>query len=67
MPDVGSNMIIIKNRLDTTTRAQVIRCLIEGNSIRSTVRMTGKAPGTGARLGPRMRQANSMASSAENL
>jgi IS1 family transposase len=29
------------NRLDSKTRAQVINCLIEGCSIRSTVRMTG--------------------------
>jgi hypothetical protein len=29
------------NRLDTKTRAQVIRCLVEGMSIRSTERITG--------------------------
>jgi IS1 family transposase len=29
------------NRLDTKTRTQVIRCLVEGNSIRSTERITG--------------------------
>ncbi len=29
------------NRLDTKTRAQVIRCIVEGNSIRSTERITG--------------------------
>lgn len=34
------------NRLDTATRAQVIRCLAEGNSIRSTVRITGVAKNT---------------------
>lgn len=29
------------NRLDNKTRSQVIRCLVEGNSIRSTERLTG--------------------------
>ncbi len=31
----------LMNRLDTKTRTQVIRCLVEGNSIRSTERITG--------------------------
>lgn len=39
-------MIIPMNRLDSTTRAQIINCLIEGCSIRSTVRMTGAAKKT---------------------
>ena len=34
------------NRLDASRRAQVIRCLVEGNSIRATVRMTGAAKNT---------------------
>lgn len=34
------------NRLTTKERAQIIRCLIEGNSIRSTSRMTGAARNT---------------------
>lgn len=34
------------NRMDTTRRAQVIRCLVEGNSINSTSRMTGVAKNT---------------------
>jgi IS1 family transposase len=34
------------NRLDSTTRAQIINCLIEGCSIRATVRMTGAAKKT---------------------
>jgi IS1 family transposase len=34
------------NRLSTAERAQVIRCLVEGNSIRSTSRMTGIARNT---------------------
>jgi IS1 family transposase len=38
------------NRLDSTRRAQVVRCLVEGNSIRSTVRMTGVAKNTVAKL-----------------
>jgi transposase-like protein len=38
------------NRLDRKTRAQVISCLIEGCSIRSTVRMTGVAKKTVMRL-----------------
>jgi IS1 family transposase len=38
------------NRLDSTTRAQVIGCLIEGCSIRSTVRMTGVAKKTVMRV-----------------
>jgi hypothetical protein len=38
------------NRLDSTTRAQVIHSLIEGCSIRATVRMTGVAKKTVLRL-----------------
>src|SRR5260370_14210273 len=38
------------NRLDCSTRAQVINCLIEGCSIRATVRMTGVAKKTVMRL-----------------
>jgi IS1 family transposase len=38
------------NRLDPARRAQVVRCLVEGNSIRSTVRMTGVAKNTVAKL-----------------
>jgi len=38
------------NRLDTTRRTQVIRCLIEGCSINSTVRMTGIAKNTVLKL-----------------
>lgn len=34
------------NKLDTRERAQIIRALVEGNSIRSTVRMTGFAKNT---------------------
>jgi IS1 family transposase len=38
------------NRMDTARRAQVIRCLVEGNSINSTVRMTGVAKNTVLKL-----------------
>jgi IS1 family transposase len=34
------------NRLNLSERAQIIRCLVEGNSIRSTARMTGAARNT---------------------
>ena len=40
----------IMNRLSSEQRTQVISCLIEGNSIRSTVRMTGIAKKTVMRL-----------------
>lgn len=38
------------NCLDAKTRAQVIRCLVEGCSIRATVRMTGVAKNTVVKL-----------------
>ena len=38
------------NRLDSARRTAVVRCLIEGCSIRSTVRMTGVAKNTVAKL-----------------
>src|SRR5947209_19690028 len=38
------------NRLSSEQRAAVISCLIEGNSIRSTVRITGVAKKTVMRL-----------------
>ena len=38
------------NCLDTKTRSQVISCLIEGCSVRATVRMTGVAKGTVSKL-----------------
>src|SRR4030081_3310586 len=43
-------MIASMNRMDSPRRAQVIRCLIEGNSINSTVRMTGVAKNTVLKL-----------------
>src|ERR1700704_4470013 len=38
------------NRLSTEKRAQIIGCLVEGNSIRATVRMTGAAKNTITKL-----------------
>lgn len=38
------------NKLSTERRAGVIAALVEGNSIRSTVRMTGAAKNTVAKL-----------------
>src|SRR5438094_731575 len=38
------------NRIDTQARVQVIRCLAEGNSIRSAVRITGIAKNTVVKL-----------------
>jgi len=38
------------NRLSTERRAQIIGCLVEGNSIRATVRITGAAKNTITRL-----------------
>ncbi len=38
------------NRLGASQRAAVIKCLVEGNSIRSTVRITGVAKNTVVKL-----------------
>ena len=38
--------MVSMNRLDSETRAQLIRCLVEGNSIRATVRITGVSKNT---------------------
>jgi hypothetical protein len=38
------------NRLSTEKRVQIARCLIEGNSIRATVRITGAAKNTVTKL-----------------
>ena len=42
--------MVSMNRLDKERRTQVIRCLVEGNSIRSTVRMTGVAKNSVVKL-----------------
>jgi IS1 family transposase len=38
------------NKKSTAERAQIVRCLVEGNSIRSTVRMTGASKNTISKL-----------------
>ena len=45
------------NRLSTAERARIISCLVEGNSIRATVRMTGFAKNTVTKLLTEMGQA----------
>jgi IS1 family transposase len=42
--------MVSMNRLTTEQRARIIGCLIEGNSIRATVRMTGAAKNTVTKL-----------------
>ena len=45
-----SRIIVSMNRLSPEKRAQVVRCLVEGNSIRATVRMTGVSKNTITKL-----------------
>jgi IS1 family transposase len=45
-----SRIIVSMNRLTTEKRAQVVACLVEGNSIRATVRMTGASKNTITKL-----------------
>ena len=49
MPNRSSIMVSM-NRLSTERRVQVVKALVEGNSIRSTVRMTGVAKNTVVKL-----------------
>ena len=42
--------MVSMNRLDPVTRCRVVACLVEGNSIRATVRMTGVAKNTVTKL-----------------
>ena len=44
------SILVSINKLSAERRAAVIRCLVEGNSIRATVRMTGAAKNTVAKL-----------------
>ena len=44
------SILVNMNQMDTERRAQVVRCLVEGNSIRATVRMTGAAKNTVVKL-----------------
>ncbi len=43
-------MMVSINNLNNGRRTQVIRCLVEGNSIRATVRITGVAKNTVVKL-----------------
>ena len=45
-----SSILGSMNKLSLERRAAIVRCLVEGNSIRSTVRMTGAAKNTVAKL-----------------
>src|SRR5277367_58503 len=47
---VSSSKLASMNRLDVETRCRVVACLVEGNSIRATVRMTGAAKNTVTKL-----------------
>src|SRR5271167_565103 len=49
-PSDASSIMVSMNRLTTEKRAQIIGCLVEGNSIRATVRMTGAAKNTVTKL-----------------
>jgi IS1 family transposase len=42
--------MVTMNRLEDEKRAQIIHCLVEGNSIRATVRLTGAAKNTVTKL-----------------
>jgi IS1 family transposase len=43
-------MMFSMNKLSTADRARVVRCIVEGNSLRATARMTGVARNTVAKL-----------------
>src|SRR2546421_3532919 len=45
-----SSIMVSMNRLSTERRAQIVGALVEGNSIRATVRMTGAAKNTITKL-----------------
>lgn len=45
-----SSIILPMNKLSLAKRTQIVSCLVEGNSIRATCRMTGAAKGTVLRL-----------------
>lgn len=42
--------IVSMNKLSTKERARIVACMVEGNSLRATVRMTGAAKKTVSRL-----------------
>src|SRR5260221_4584805 len=41
-----SGVMARMNKLSTAERVQIIRCLVEGNSVNSTVRITGRSKHT---------------------
>jgi len=45
-----SSIMVSMNRLDSAKRSEIVRCLVEGCSIRTTVRMTGASKNTIAKL-----------------
>jgi IS1 family transposase len=45
-----SSIMVNMNKLSTERRVHVVRCLVEGNSIRATVRLTGVAKNTITKL-----------------
>src|SRR5258706_6942134 len=45
-----SSILSFMNRLNVNDRARILGCLVEGNSIRATCRMTGAAKGTVIKL-----------------
>src|SRR5882724_10606300 len=45
-----SSTIVSMNRLSTRERAKIVACLVEGNSIRATCRMTGASKNTVTKL-----------------
>jgi IS1 family transposase len=49
-PSDGVSIMVSMNRLSTAKRAQIIGCLVEGNSIRATTRITGAAKNTVTKL-----------------
>lgn len=49
MPE-RSCIMVSMNRLDIETRAQIVRCLVDGNSIRATTRIVGVSKNTVVKL-----------------
>lgn len=45
-----SRILVSVNQKSTEQRAQIVRCLVEGNSIRATVRITGASKNTISKL-----------------
>ncbi len=47
---LSPSIMVIMNRLENEKRIRIIKCLVEGNSVRATIRMTGVAKNTVAKL-----------------